>query len=99
MLVQDASPQAAKSLAGLADPSAVVLVETPVAADHIAEVFEDVDRLQLGATNIDGRSVGHCGRCWLKQDLCLAEADGETEEAGRFCKLVGDELVARLCAP
>ena len=87
-------------MAGLADPSAGVLVETPVAADHIADqVFEVVDRLQLGAINRDGRSVGHCGRCWLKQDLCLAEADGETEEAGRFCKLVGDELVARLCAP
>ena len=47
-LVQDASLQAAKSLAGLADPGAD-LVETPVTTDHAAEVFEVVDRLQLGA--------------------------------------------------
>ena len=41
VLVQDLS------LAGLADPGADLLVETPVTADHAAEVFE-VDRLQLG---------------------------------------------------
>ena len=28
--------------------------------------------------------------------LCLAEADGETEEAGGFCKLVDDDLEVRL---
>ena len=48
LLVQD-SLQAAKSLAGLADPGADLLVETPVTADHAAEVFEVVNRLQLGA--------------------------------------------------
>ena len=47
---QDASLQAAKSLAGLADPGAD-LVETPVTVYHAAEVFEVVDRLQLGAIN------------------------------------------------
>ena len=51
VLVQDASLQAAKSLAGLADPGADLLVETPVTADHAVEVFEVVDRLQLGAMN------------------------------------------------
>ena len=51
VLAQDASLQAAKSLAGLADRGADLLVETPVAADHTAEVFEVVDRLQLGAIN------------------------------------------------
>ena len=40
--------------------------------------------------------MGNCGRCWLKQDLCLAEADGETEKAGGFCKLVDDDLEVRL---
>ena len=40
--------------------------------------------------------MGNCGRFWLKQDLCLAEADGETEEAGGFFKLVDDDLEARL---
>ena len=40
--------------------------------------------------------MGNCGRCWLKQDLCLAEADGETEEVGGFCKLVDDGLEVRL---
>ena len=40
--------------------------------------------------------MGNCGRCWLKHDLCLAEADGETEEAGGFCKLVDDDLEVRL---
>ena len=34
VLAQDASLQAAKSLAGLADPGADLLVETPVAVDH-----------------------------------------------------------------
>ena len=51
VLVQDVSLQAAKSLACLADLSADLLVETPVTADHSAEVFEIVDRLQLGAVN------------------------------------------------
>ena len=51
VVAQDASLQAAKSLAGLADPGADFLVETPVTADHEAEVFEVVDRLQLGAIN------------------------------------------------
>ena len=32
--------------------------------------------------------MGNCGRCRLKQDLCLAEADGETEEAGGVCNLL-----------
>ena len=49
VLLQDASLQAAKSLAGLADPGADLLVETPVTADHAAEVFEVIDCLQLGA--------------------------------------------------
>ena len=40
--------------------------------------------------------MGNCGRCWLKQDLCLAEADGETGEAGGFCKLVEYDLEVRL---
>ena len=31
----------------------------------------------------------------MKQDLCLAEADGETEEAGGVCKLVDDDLEVR----
>ena len=47
VLVQNASLQAAKTLAGLADPGANLLVETPVTVDHIAKVFEVVDRLQL----------------------------------------------------
>ena len=38
--------------------------------------------------------MGNCGRCWL--DLCLVQADGETEEAGGFCKLVDDDLEVRL---
>ena len=45
VLAQNASLQAAKSSAGLADPGADLLVETPVTADHAAEVFEVVDRL------------------------------------------------------
>ena len=49
VLVQDSSLQAAKSLAGLADPGADLLVATPVTADYAAEVFGVVDRLQLGA--------------------------------------------------
>ena len=49
VLVQDKSLQAVKSLAGLADPGADLFVETPVTADHIAEVFEVVGCLQLGA--------------------------------------------------
>ena len=40
--------------------------------------------------------MGNCGRCWLKQDLCLAEGDGESEEAGGFCRLVDDDLEVRL---
>ena len=32
----------------------------------------------------------------MKQDLSLAEADGEVEEAGGFCKLVDDDLEVRL---
>ena len=40
--------------------------------------------------------MGNCGRCWLKQDLSLAEADGETEETGGFCTLVDDDLEVRL---
>ena len=39
--------------------------------------------------------MGNCGRCWLKQDLCLADADGETEEAGGFSKLVDNDLEVR----
>ena len=48
VLVQVASLQAAKSLAGLADPGADLLVETPVTADHAAEVFEVINCFQLG---------------------------------------------------
>ena len=51
VLAQDTSPQKAKSLAGLANPGADLLVETPVTADHAAEGFEVFDRLQLGAIN------------------------------------------------
>ena len=51
VLVQDASLQAAKSLAGLADTGSALLVETPVTADHAAEVFEVINCLQLGAIN------------------------------------------------
>ena len=51
VLTQDASLPAAKSLDGLADPGADLIVETPVIANHAAEVFEVVDRLQLGAIN------------------------------------------------
>ena len=51
VLAQGASLQAAKSLADLADQGADLLVETPVTADHATEVFEVVDRLQLGAIN------------------------------------------------
>ena len=43
--------QAAKILAGLADPGADLLVETPVTVDQAAEVSEVVDRLQLDAIN------------------------------------------------
>ena len=49
VLVQDMRLQAAKSLSGLADPGADLLVASPVTADHAAEVFEVVDRLQLCA--------------------------------------------------
>ena len=49
VLIQGVSLQAAKSFVGLADPGADLLVETPIAADHAAEVFEVVDRLQLDA--------------------------------------------------
>ena len=45
VLAQDASVQATKSLAGFTDPGSDLLVETPVTADHAAEVFEVVDRL------------------------------------------------------
>ena len=96
VLVQDVSLRAAKSSAGLAYPGADLLVVTPVTADHTAEVFEVVDRLQLGTINGDGGLVGNCGRSWLKQDLCLAEADGETEEAGCFAILVDDDVEVRL---
>ena len=51
VLVQDASLQAAKSFAGLADLGADLPVETPVTADHAVEVSEVVDRLQLGVIN------------------------------------------------
>ena len=40
-------------MAGLADPGTDLLVETPVTADHTADVFEVIDRLQLGAINIE----------------------------------------------
>ena len=50
VLAQNKSLQAAKSLAGPADPGAD-LVETPVNADHAAEVFKVVDHLQLGVIN------------------------------------------------
>ena len=40
--------------------------------------------------------MSNCGRCWLKQDLCLAEADGETKEVEGFCKHVDDDLEVRL---
>ena len=40
--------------------------------------------------------MGNCARCWLIQDLCLAKADAETEEAGDFFKLVDDDLEVRL---
>ena len=43
VLVQGASLQAPKSLAGLTDPGADLFVETPVTADHAARVFEAVD--------------------------------------------------------
>ena len=51
MLVQDASLQVAKILAGLVDPGAGLLVETPATDYHTDEVFEVVDRLWLGAIN------------------------------------------------
>ena len=51
VLAQDASLQAAKSLAGLADTGVDLLVVTPITADHAADVFEVVDPLQLGAIN------------------------------------------------
>ena len=51
VLVQDTSPQVAKSFLGLADPGTDLLIETPVTADHAAEVFEVADCLQLGAIN------------------------------------------------
>ena len=95
VLVQDEGLQAAKSLAGPADPGADLLVETPITADYAAKTFE-VDCLQLGAINSDGGSVDNCGRCRLKQDLCLAQAGGETEEAGGFSKFVDDCLEVRL---
>ena len=38
VLVQESSLQAAKNLAGLADPGANLLVETPVTANHASEV-------------------------------------------------------------
>ena len=39
LLAQEANLQAAKSLVDLADPGADLLVETPVTADHAAEIF------------------------------------------------------------
>ena len=51
VLTQDVNLQAAKNLAGLADPGADLFVETSVTADHAAEVFEDGDHLQRGAIN------------------------------------------------
>ena len=51
VLVQDTGLQAAKSLAVLSDSIADLLVENPLTADHAAEVFEIIDRLQLGAIN------------------------------------------------
>ena len=43
--------------------------------------------------------MGNCDSCWLKQDLCLAEAEAEAEEAGGFCKLVDDNLEVRFPMP
>ena len=40
--------------------------------------------------------MGNYDRCWLKQDMCLAEADGDNEEVGGFCKHVDDDLEVRL---
>ena len=40
--------------------------------------------------------MGNCSRCCLKHDLCLAKNDGETEEAGGFCKLVDGDLEVRI---
>ena len=51
VLAQDVSLQVAKSLAGLADLGADLLAETPITADHAAEVSEVADRLQLAAIN------------------------------------------------
>ena len=51
VLNQDASLQAAKSLSGLTDPGADLLVESPITADLAALVFEVVDRLQLSVIN------------------------------------------------
>ena len=32
--------------------------------------------------------MGNCGRCWLKQDLCLAEGDGETEASANLLTMI-----------
>ena len=40
--------------------------------------------------------MGNSDRRWLKQDLSLVEAGGETEEAGGFCKLVDNDFEVRL---
>ena len=50
-LTQEVILQAAKNLAGLADPRTDFLVDTPITADHAAKVFKIVDPLQLGAIN------------------------------------------------
>ena len=42
--------------------------------------------------------MGNCGRCWLKQDLCLAEADGETEEREASANLLTTLWSRSLCA-
>ena len=75
-------------MAGLADPGADNLVETPVTADHAASRRPS----SAGCHQLRWWVMGNCRRCWLKQDLCLVEGDGETEEAGGFCKLVDDDL-------
>ena len=51
VLVQDTRLQVAKSLAGLADLGADLLVKTPITADYAAEVFEVINSLQMGAIN------------------------------------------------
>ena len=66
VLVQDTCTQATEGLTGLADLDVYLLVKASNAADNTAEVLDVVHRLQLGASDRDGRRVGNGGWCKLE---------------------------------